>query len=354
MRVRLILVLLLVVLAAAGGWFAFNLLTPYRNFDAAGVFVEIPRGTPLRAAARTLVETGVVRNALAFELYARWRGEPLQAGEYFFDQPASARDVFRKLADGRVYFHTLAIPEGLNIFEIAGRVEKAGLSNREEFLAVARDPSLIRDLAPAARSLEGFLFPATYAFPRSATAREIASAMVSRFREVWASLPQAAGPAQALSAAQVVALASLVETETGVADERPLIAAVFHNRLRKGIALQCDPTVLYAMELAGKNDGIIHLSDLRMDSPYNTYRHRGLPPGPIANPGKAALLAALQPPQADYLFFVSNTQGGHFFSRTLSEHNARVAEYRRLAGLPPKAPEPQKPPAKRSPKRRNR
>ncbi len=353
MRLRAMLTVVLLALVVIAAWLAFTLLIPYRNFDTAGVFVEIPRGTPLRAAARLLAQKGVIRSATALELYARWRREALQAGEYFFDRPASARDVFRKLADGRVYFHTLTIPEGFNLFQIAGRVEKEGLASRADFLAAARDVALIRDLAPAARSLEGFLFPATYAFPRSVAAPEIVSAMVARFREVWTSLPPPEGPAQPLAVAQIVALASLVETETGVADERPLIAAVFHNRLRKGIALQCDPTVLYAMELAGKNDGVIHLSDLQINSPYNTYRHRGLPPGPIANPGKAALLAALQPPQADYLFFVSNTQGGHFFSRTLAEHNERVAEYRRLAGLPPKTPGPRKQP-EALPTRRNR
>lgn len=302
--------------------------------------VEIPRGTSRRGVARLLEQTGVVRSAVAFEMLARWRSHvELQAGEYRFDQEASALEVFRKIAEGRVFVHPLVIPEGLNIFEIATRVEQAGLAPRHEFLAVARDPALIRDLAPQAESLEGFLFPATYGFPRSVTAGEVAQAMVARFRQALAGYPQEGRNPQGLSLIEAVTLASLVEEETGQRDERPLIAGVFYNRLAKRIALQCDPSVLYAMQLAGKNDGIIHQSDLRLDSPYNTYRYRGLPPGPIANPGQAALRAVLFPVETDYLYFVADTEGGHFFSRTLAEHNANVAKYRRLAGLPAKAPE---------------
>ncbi|MGH9792576.1 MAG: endolytic transglycosylase MltG, partial [Candidatus Acidiferrales bacterium] len=213
-----------------------------------------------------------------------------------------------------------------------------GFGTREDFLRVAREAAPIRDIAPAAASLEGFLFPATYGFPRNATAEQVAGAMVARFRAVWNALPQEGRNPHQLEPLELLTLASLVERETGAPGERPLIAGVFYNRLAKRIALQCDPTVIYAMELAGKNDGIIHLSDLRMKSPYNTYLNRGLPPGPIANPGEEAMRAALFPPQTDYFYFVSDTQGGHFFSRTHKEHNENVAKYRRLAGLPPKPP----------------
>jgi len=337
MRLRLLIIVLVLAVAGLAGWLAWALLAPYGTFPAEGALLEIPRGTSRRAIARLLEQNRIVRSAVAFEMLARWRSHvELQAGEYRFFQPAAAVDVFRKIAEGRVFVHPLAIPEGLNMFEIAAKVQEAGLSSSEEFLQAARDPALIRDLAPHARSLEGFLFPATYGFPRSVTAGEIAETMVARFRQVLASFPEAGRHPRGLSLPQAVTLASLVEEETGQPGERPLIAGVFYNRLAKRVALQCDPTVLYAMQLAGRNDGIIHRSDLRLDSPYNTYRYRGLPPGPIGNPGQEALRAALFPPQTDYLYFVADTQGGHFFSRTLAEHNANVAKYRRLAGLPPK------------------
>jgi UPF0755 protein len=358
MNLRFILVAVLVLaLAGSAAWLAWALLVPYGAFPPDGVVLEIPRGTSRRGVARLLEQNGVVRSAVAFELLARWRSTiELQAGEYRFAEATSATEVFRKIAEGRVFVHPLIIPEGLNMFEVAARVEQAGLTSAEEFLRAARDPSLIRDLAPQAKSLEGFLFPATYGFPRSVTAAGITAAMVARFRQVLAGFPEEGRNPHGLLLHQAVTLASLVEEETGLRNERPLIAGVFYNRLAKRVALQCDPTVLYAMQLAGKNDGIIHVSDLRLDSPYNTYRNRGLPPGPISNPGQAALRAVLFPPQTDYLFFVADTEGGHFFSRTLAEHNANVAKYRRLAGLPLKPAANDNGAAKKSPapSRRNK
>lgn len=343
---RHVAVFLLVIAAIGAAWLSWALLVPYRNFPAEGVFVELPRGISTRGAALRLEDKGVVRNALAFELAGRWRGRPVQAGEYFFDRPATALEVFEKLATGRVYVRSVTIPEGLHMFQIADLLEREKFTSRAEFLAAAADVSAVRDLAPQARNLEGFLFPATYAFAKNTQAEQIVAAMVRRFREVWDSMPVRDASASPADTYEVVTLASLVERETRVADERPLVAGVYRNRLRKRIALQCDPTVIYAMELAGRNDGIIHQSDLRLKSPYNTYRHRGLPPGPIANPGQASLHAALYPSPGDYLYFVSNGQGGHFFSRTMKEHNARVAEYRRLTGQPPRNSAPRSPAGK--------
>jgi UPF0755 protein len=364
MKLKLTIAIILLAIAGFACWLAWALMTPYGSFPAEGVVLEIPRGTSRRGVARRLAQNGVIRNALAFELLARWRSRTeLQAGEYQFTGQAPAMEVFRKIAEGRVFFHPLVIPEGLNMFEIADRVEQAGFASRADFLAVARDSQPIRDVAPQAQSLEGFLFPATYGFPRSVTAREIAQAMVSRFRQEWGAFSEPGRNPHELSPLELVTVASLVEKETGQADERPMIAGVFYNRLAKRVALQCDPTVLYAMELAGKNDGVINQSDLRLDSQYNTYRNRGLPPGPIANPGPDALRAALFPPQTDYLYFVADTHGGHFFSRTLNEHLASVARYRNLAGLSPQsaakngAPKPPskktapKPSSKQSPRR---
>ncbi len=329
MSVRRIGLALFVLFTGVLVWLGIVLGLPYGRFPAAGILVEIPPGTSVRAVAKTLQARGVIRSAVAFELLCRLRGARPQAGEYRFERPASSFAVLHKLVVGEVAYHTVLVPEGSTMFQVAERMAQAGLVPREEFLQAARDPALIRDLAPKARNLEGFLFPAQYEFPRSVTAQEIVAAMVRRFRQVWDSLAeQPGGNPHGLTPLELVTLASLVERETGVADERGLIAGVFYNRLRKRYPLQCDPTVIYALELAGRYRGELLLRDLRFDSPYNTYRYRGLPPGPIANPGEAALRAALFPPETDYFYFVANGEGGHFFSKTLREHNTNVARYR--------------------------
>jgi UPF0755 protein len=322
---------LLALLGAVGAsvWLAAMLGRPYQGFAREGVFVEVPHGASVRTIASLLKQSGVVPSAFAFELLGRWRRQPLQAGEYFFDRPRTATEIFNLLASGQVYVRQLTVPEGLTMFEIAQLVEREGLASRDRFLAAARDTAPIRDLAPHARSLEGFLFPATYQFPRRASAEDVAAAMLRRFREVWNSLPQ--HEPQNLSVSEVLTLASLVERETPTPEERPVIAGIFYNRLRLGMPLECDPTVIYALELAGEYRGTLSRDDLHFRSPYNTYLHRGLPPGPIANPGRSSLRAALDPPRIEYLYFVSNGQGRHFFSKTLQEHNANVARYRRLA-----------------------
>jgi len=304
---------------------------PYQGFARDGVFVEIPRGLSNSAIARRLAENGVVRSRRAFEVLCRWKSPAtLQAGEYFFDRPATPADVFRKLAAGRVFVHVVTVPEGKTIKEIAELMEREGLASRTAFLAAASDASAVRDLAPNARNLEGFLFPETYQFPRRVTPERIVEVMVKRFREVWGKLQKETGAAGTESVTAVVTLASLVEKETRVAEERPLVAGVFLNRLKRRIALQCDPTVIYALEQANLYDGSLNSRDLHFKSPYNTYRYPGLPPGPIANPGEAALRAAAKPPQVDYFYFVANAEGGHFFSSTLAEHNRNVSRYRRL------------------------
>jgi UPF0755 protein len=325
-----LLLLAIALMAGAALWLAAEWQRPYQGFAGEGVFVEVTRGMSSRAIAQRMAENGVVRSRIAFEALCRWKSSPLQAGEYFFDRPATPTEVFRKLATGRVFIHVVTVPEGKTMLEIADLMEREGLTSRKEFLAAAGDPSLVRDLAPQARNLEGFLFPATYQFPRHVTAERVVESMVKRFREVWERIEKEQGANQDASAAVAVTLASLVEKEAKIAEERPLVAGVFHNRLKRGMALQCDPTVIYALELANQYDGSLSLKDLQLKSPYNTYRNYGLPPGPIANPGEASLRAALQPANVDYLYFVSNAQGGHVFSRTLAEHNDNVARYRRL------------------------
>jgi UPF0755 protein len=256
--------------------------------------------------------------------------------------------VYDAIANGRVFVKEFVIPEGFTMFDIADLAAQEGFLSRDEFLVAARDPSPIRDIAPGAPSLEGFLFPATYEFPRHVTGKDMTAAMLKKFRQEWLTLPDA-GPTPHQSIQNVVTLASLVERETPRPEERPHVAGVFENRLRIGQPLQCDPTVAYALTLAGANTGKLGGGDLHFSSPYNTYRNRGLPPGPIANPGEAALRAALDPPPTDDLYFVANTEGGHFFSKTLKEHNRNVALYRRLLekSQNPSAVVAPPPPAKR-------
>jgi len=327
---------------AAGGWLIASLYLPYQKFSPQGVFVEVPHGASRRTVARLLANQGVIRSRLVFEGLSRWRSrKTLQAGEYFFDHPVTSTEVFDAIANGRVYVRELTIPEGFSMFDIADLVEREDFTSRENFLAAARDPALIRDLAPGAPSLEGFLFPATYEFPRHPTAEQMVSAMVVHFKQQWAEISTQQTNSSGLAFQQMVTLASLVERETPKAEERPLVAGVFLNRLHRRVPLQCDPTVVYALELAGSYSGVLSAKSLPFESPYNTYRHIGLPPGPIANPGSASLKAALTPPETDYLYFVANTEGGHFFSKTLAEHNHNVALYRhRLSelrnGLPTK------------------
>jgi UPF0755 protein len=322
---RVLIVLLLVLMAGAGTIF-YTLYQPYQGFPDGGVYVDIPHGASQRTISRLLSENGVVRSRLAFEALCRSRKRrTMQAGEYFFDRPATAFQVYDAIANGRVFVKEFVVPEGFTMFDIADLAASSGFLSREEFLAAARDASPIRDLAPNAPSLEGFLFPATYEFPRHPTGTEMTETMVKKFRQEWSSI----SPAQS-SVQEVVTLASLVERETPRPEERPHVAGVFANRLRAGQPLQCDPTVAYALSLAGAYSGKLSGADLRFPSAYNTYRNRGLPPGPIANPGEAALRAALDPPPTEDIYFVANTEGGHFFSKTLKEHNQNVARYRKL------------------------
>jgi UPF0755 protein len=331
-RFLISLFLILIALGAAAGYLYFVVTQPYQGFPAEGVYVDIPRGASARTIARLLGENGVVRNSTAFELLCRYRQRrTLEAGEYFFDHPVTPGDVYDALANGRVFVKEFVVPEGFTMFDIADLAAAGGFLSRQDFLAAAHDAASIRDLAPNATSLEGFLFPATYEFPRHLTGKEMTGAMVKKFRQEWATLLAAdAAPSGARRLQDVVTLASLVERETPRPEERPHVAGVFTNRLRIGQPLQCDPTVVYALTLAGSYSGKLESGDLRFTSPYNTYRNRGLPPGPIANPGEAALHAALDPMPTDDLYFVANTEGGHFFSKTLREHNKNVAKYRRL------------------------
>ena len=315
--------LVLLAIIAAGVWLAYALLSAYG--PAGEKFVMLRPGSSVRQIAAQLQAEGIIRNETAFLALHALRGRgSLKAGEYRFDRPANALTVYERLARGDIYVHTVVIPEGYNIYEIAAALETAGLASKDEFLNIARtETALIEDMDAGARSLEGFLFPDTYHFTRTQSAREMAAAMVRRFRE--------AAKAIGLNGDfhRVATLASIIEKETGAGDERGLVAGVYVNRMKKNMALAADPTVVYAALLANRYKGAIHQSDLAFDSPYNTYRYAGLPPGPIANAGQASLEAALRPAPTDYLYFVSDAQGRHRFARTYEEHLRNVAAYRR-------------------------
>jgi len=321
-----LLVVLFLILLIAGGFLFYSLGLPYAGFSGEA-FVNIPPRTSTREIARLLRAAGVIQNEWQF-LVARVinRGATLQAGEYRFDRPMKPFDVFGKIARGDVFYYELRVPEGSNIFDIAAAVEKLGLIKRDEFLKVARDPSTIRDLAPEAPTLEGYLFPSTYHLIRQTTPQQLVREMTNQFRKVWKELG-----APNTTVNRIVTLASLVEKETAVPDERPEVASVYTNRLELGMKLDCDPTTIYAALLEGRYRGTIYRSDLDSPNPYNTYRNPGLPPGPIANPGLASLKAAISPEKTNYIYFVAKPDGSgaHVFSETLAQHNAAVSDYRK-------------------------
>jgi UPF0755 protein len=307
----------------AAAWLAWALWLPAS--PGKEQFVMLRPGYSTRRIARELKSAGVIRSADAFVLWHAFHRRPsLKAGEYLFDHDATAIQVHNRLARGDVYVHTVVIPEGFNMFDIAKAIEDAGLGPAQDFLKVATtDTALIADLAPQATSLEGYLFPNTYEFTRTQSMRDMATEMVKQFRQVATQI----GLRQ--DAQKTVTLASIIEKETAVAEERPEVASVYANRLASHIPLQADPSVIYAELLRGAYGGALHHDDMQFDSAYNTYRHAGLPPGPIANPGKSSLQAAMQPAPTKLYYFVSDGNGHHHFSSTLEEHNRNVAALRR-------------------------
>ena len=329
-RVLLLVSAVLVVIAAAAAvWLVMGSERPYKGYEGAEQFVEIPPGAGPAAIGRRLKDAGIVRDEVSFRV-ALWRSgqaRRLQAGEYRFDRPMNAREVIDKIVRGDVFMRPITFPEGLTLRQMSQIYERDGLGRAADFVRAAQNAALIRELDAAAPDLEGYLFPNTYSLPRKSTADELVGRMVTAFRDALTPeiVQQAAG--RGLSVRQLVTLASLVEKETARAEERPIVAAVYSNRLRIGMGMQCDPTVIYALERAGRYTGNLTREDLRFDSPYNTYRYAGLPPGPIASPGRASLEAAANPADVPYIYFVSRNDGSHVFSTTLDEHNRNVFEY---------------------------
>jgi len=358
--VRKTIWLILVVILGTAGWFAWAVLIP--TTPSAQTLVMLRPGFSTHRIAAELKGAGIIRSEQAFVLwhYLHHR-RSLKAGEYLFEKPANMLDIQRRLRHGDVYVHTVVVPEGFTIFDIARDIEAAGLGPAQDFLKVAQsDTALIADIAPEAHSLEGYLFPDTYEFSRMMTMQEMAAAMVCQFRVVARQIGLIPGQAEApnpnhsghlcgvmtvqirdtssnpsitpeepsADVERTVIMASIVEKETAVAEERPMVAGVYYNRLAKNIALDADPSIIYAELMAGTYQGALHHADMQFTSPYNTYRHAGLPPGPIGNPGRSALEAAMHPAQSDYYYFVADAQGHHRFARTIEEHNKNVVAYR--------------------------
>jgi UPF0755 protein len=326
-----IALVVLVMLAGAGvGLLLYRRTSePYKSFDSAEQFVLIEPGSSTRAIGERLIAAGVVRDEVTFRaaLWRSGRSRNLQAGEFRFDRPMTPIEVIEKVARGDVFNRRITFPEGLTIQEMARIFEQQGFGKAAAFVGAARDVTAIRDIDPEAKDLEGYLFPETYSLPRDTTSTRLVELMVRRFRQLFTRQKQETAQALGLSPRQAVTLASLVERETAVAAERPIVAAVYLNRLKIGMAMQADPTVIYALQRTGRYDGNLRRDDLAFDSPYNTYRYPGLPPGPIASPGLASLEAAVAPANVDYLYFVSRNDGSHVFARTLAEHNENVRIY---------------------------
>ncbi len=329
-------VITLFVLGAAGGLVGLHVWDrihdPYKGYAGAEQFVDIPPGVSSNTIGRRLVDVGVIENDMVFRVALRWSGRvrSLKAGEYRFDHPMSALDVLETIGRGDAFARRITFPEGLTILEMAQLYESRGFGPARDFTEAASDAWLLKDLDPAATDLEGYLFPDTYGLPRRTPASRLIAQMVGRFRATYTDDLRSHAEERELTTREVVTLASLIEKETGTPDERPLVAAVYTNRLKIRMGLQADPTVVYALQKAGKYDGNIRREDLALDSPYNTYKYPGLPPGPVASPGKASLEAAVRPADVPYLYFVSRNDGTHAFAATLDEHNANVRKFQIL------------------------
>ena len=328
----MVLLALLMVPAAFAGWSWWKLQRPYKGYPDSERQVTIAPGTSVTGILQTLQKEGIIADANAARFYLIYfMGDPaLQAGDYSFRGPLSTPQVLKKLSRGQVVTESVTLVEGLTLEEIAAQLEQAGLGERETFLDLMRSPELIADLDPEAPDLEGYLFPETYSFARHTDEQTVVATLVKTFRQRWEKeVAPLLGSHPKHSLREIVTLASIVEKEAQVPSERPLIAGVYANRVRQGIGLRADPTVIYALKRLGQWNGNIRRSDLQLDSPYNTYRYAGLPPGPICSPGLASLRAAADPANVPYIYFVSRNDGTHVFATTLQEHNRNVELWQR-------------------------
>lgn len=327
-RILIVFPIAVLILAVGTGWWASSLLAAPAGASPEPQVFLVERGATLGRVAYQLEDRGLIRDARAFRWWARWKGlaDKLKAGEYELSASLSANEILSRLSRGHVMTHEMVVPEGMRASEIAARLETLGLASAEAFMAVVNDADFAHELGLPGPTLEGYLFPETYRLPRELPAREIARTMVEEFQRSWREVAPIAAE-RGMSMQQVVTLASIVEKETAAPEERPLIAAVFLNRLARGMRLETDPAVIYGIPDFDGNLKKKHLLDA--DNPYNTYRHPGLPPGPIASPGADALWAVVEPAPSDYLYFVSMNDGTHKFSRTYREHADAVDRYQK-------------------------
>ncbi len=318
----------LFLLVAAGTYQGVSFLN--RPPSSYGVYktIDIPEGISFRLVSDLLANEGLITNRIYFRWLARWtqKDKKAKSGEYTFHTALRPMALLDLLVEGRVLLRQVVAPEGVTSREIGGILEKAGLVSSDIFYESVRDPDLLHELEIEGESLEGYLFPDTYQFAKRTPPIEIVRRMVAQFKTVYSEPFRRRADELGMTQTQVVTLASIIEKETAHPSERTLISAVFHNRLKRKMPLQSDPTVIFAIK---DFNGNLTRKDLSTPSPYNTYMIKGLPPGPIANPGKEALYAVLYPEEVDYLYFVSKNNGTHHFSRTLSEHNAAVNLYQR-------------------------
>ncbi len=312
-------------------WFYIEYYLPYKGETKSRV-IEIERGVHVKAIAEKLEREKIIKNSTAFLIGYKifFRNKSLKAGEYLFSFPVSCHQVLNKLIKGEILLHLITIPEGLTIEEIAEVYEEKLGILKEDFLEATKNTSLIKEIDSKAKDLEGYLFPETYHFPKGISANKIVETMVLQFKKIFDNKWRKRALDLGMNVREVVILASLIEKETSVPEEKPLISAVFHNRLKIGMKLECDPTIIYALKREGKYENRIRTRDKKFDSPYNTYLYYGLPPGPICNPGKESLEAALFPAPVKYLYFVSKNNGTHYFSTSLKEHNRAVQKYQKL------------------------
>jgi UPF0755 protein len=348
MKFRLLAFVLLCALGARV-WWRVETEAP---LDASPTELVVPQGASLLAISEQLASAGLIKRPWSFALLVRLRGDDarMKAGRYRLVGPFSMLDIEQKIAEGDVERRQVTFPEGRNLFEMAEIADKAGLAS-EKFLAAAKDPAPIADIDPEAKTLEGYLFPETYELKDGSSERSLIVEMTRVARTVFEEFGlTSAGRVVAgmpLTLRQIVTLASIVELETAAPEERPRIAAVFFNRLKMGMPLQTDPTVIYALKLEGRYDGNLRKVDLSSESPYNTYRFPGLPPGPIGSAGRSAIKAVLAPEATDALYFVSRNNGTHVFSKTLDDHERAVDQYQRRRAAPAvQAPSPKPKPGK--------
>jgi UPF0755 protein len=328
-KVLVFLICIILALMAGAGFIAYDFHRyahqPISDIDHT-VIADIQPGQSFKKTAADLGRKGLIAHPLKFGLLSRISGldKQVKSGEFILTSKMTPLEVLQKLASSKVRLYRLTIPEGMTVVQVAQIVEKSGLAGPNDFLTALQNKQLIQNLNIDAPALEGYLFPDTYHFPKGVSSPEIIAAMVSRFQKVFT--PEWKKRAQELgfSIHETVTLASIIEKETGAAIERPLISSVFHNRLKRGMRLETDPTVIYGLK---DFNGNLTRKHLRTPTPYNTYIIKGLPPGPICSPGAKALEAALYPADTEFLFFVSKKDTTHAFSKTLKEHNRAVRKY---------------------------